>query len=207
MQKNITRAVLKERLNTLPGLLQLERRMDRNKVEEIHRVNSEIRCKFLSEVFGGRTVNCHITTDFVVMCQDMDDVAQVKAQLKSMGFKNVHTYHPLIHAGGTESRRDPENPYAVNVSSVDDLIIAKTAEKHMQILKNALQPLIDDVCFIYAYGGQISVRFGELASAQALDKFLKEVFSRADEEKAFSGSSLIRPHSLDTWTVDYQLKP
>ena len=43
MQKNITRAVLKERLNTLPGLLQLERRMDRNKVEEIHRVNSEIR--------------------------------------------------------------------------------------------------------------------------------------------------------------------
>ena len=66
---------------------------------------------------------------------------------------------------------------------------------------------MDDVCFIYAYGGQISVRFGELASAQALDKFLKEVFSRADEEEAFSGSSLIRPHSLDTWTVDYQLKP
>lgn len=65
---------------------------------------------------------------------------------------------------------------------------------------------MDSVCFIYAYSGQISVRFCELEAAQAFDIFIKEVFSRADEEQAFKGTSQLRPHSLDTWTVDYQLK-
>lgn len=116
--KEMTRETLKSRLDSLPGLIPLERKMARSDVEELHRVNSEIRCQYLSEIFGGRTINCHITTDFVVMCQDIDDVLAVKAQLKGLGFRNIHTYHPLIHAGGNASQRDPKHPYAVNVSSV-----------------------------------------------------------------------------------------
>lgn len=215
----ITREALKAELESLPGLIQVERGCNRERVEAIHETNSEIRQAYLSKLFGGRDISTHITSDFWVYCPSLEDAERVKVDLRAIGFKNITTFVPKVGAADFESIDDP-NPnhaFAVSVSSVDELIIGPTAKKHIEIFGDVLKPLQDSISFIYAHCGHMSIRFSNLKAATTFKAFIDSVYSMNQtlSEKfekgevkggdAFETQSAMKQHNLDTWTVDAQI--